>query len=47
MKIIYKKGRLTFTNGWRRQKATMVSLDGIVEMLGANAHIIKHIFLHV
>jgi hypothetical protein len=23
----------------------MVSLDGIVEMLGANAHIIKHIFL--
>jgi hypothetical protein len=36
MKIVNKRGRLTFADGWKRQKVIEISSDGI-EMLKTNA----------
>jgi hypothetical protein len=37
MKIINKKGQLTFADEWRRQKVVKISSDGIIEKLKTNA----------
>jgi hypothetical protein len=41
MKIAEKMGRSTSANGWRWQRVTMVLVDGVTRVLGANAHIVQ------
>jgi hypothetical protein len=38
MEIIDEKRRSTFINEWKKRRANVVSLDGIIGMFEVNAH---------
>jgi hypothetical protein len=41
-----KGGKTTWTNGWKWRRATMVSTNGAVRMLGPMHALLKHTPLH-
>ncbi len=47
MEIIDKGvgGELTFTNKWKKRRVVVISSDGTIKMLEANAHIVQMYFL--
>jgi hypothetical protein len=36
-----KKGTLTFVDGWKRQRATLVPFEGTIRVFGTNACIVQ------